>query len=345
MFRFVSCLGLSVLAVLVLVAGTAQGEVSFFDWAYVGDVGNLDDDTGYGGVEYGYWISKHYVTNTQYSEFLNAVAATDTNGLYHSGMTSHTRGGIIRDGSPGSYTYSVKDPVVGIMPGGADYTFENKPVTYVSWNDAVRFANWMENGQPSGAQVATTTEDGAYDMSLPFPVRKPGAKVFLTSEDEWYKAAYYDPNHGGLGVGGYWDYATGTDARPDNNYPTDDTGNSVNYYDGSYTTGTPNYPNTDVGAYTLSASPYGTFDQNGQNWEWTEGDLWGDRVQRVFRGGSYLGGWPHLVASFREGQVPEFQDSHTGFRVASVPEPSTLILLAMGAVGLAAWAWRRRRRA
>jgi formylglycine-generating enzyme required for sulfatase activity len=37
----------------------------------------------------------------------------------------------------------------------------DRPVNYVSWGDAARFANWLHNGQPSGAQDLTTTEEGA----------------------------------------------------------------------------------------------------------------------------------------------------------------------------------------
>jgi hypothetical protein len=60
------------------------------------------------------------------------------------------------------------------------------PVNFVSWYDCLRFANWLHNGQPTGAQDSTTTEDGAYDLSLGSSVvRKAGATAFLTSEDEW----------------------------------------------------------------------------------------------------------------------------------------------------------------
>ena len=35
----------------------------------------------------------------------------------------------------------------------------NHPVNYVSWYDAIRFANWLNNGQGSG-----DTETGAYTL-------------------------------------------------------------------------------------------------------------------------------------------------------------------------------------
>ena len=86
-----------------------------FDWATVGNPGNTPDTevmndgtTGYGGVDYTYRISKTEVTNAQYTEFLNAVADTDTNSLYNTSMDSTTFGGITRSGSSGSFTYAVK---------------------------------------------------------------------------------------------------------------------------------------------------------------------------------------------------------------------------------------------
>jgi len=67
------------------------------------------------------------------------------------------------------------------------------PVDWASFHDSLRLANWPHNGQPTGAQGSTTTEDGAYDMSLGSSVtRRFGAKAFVASEDEWYEAAYDD---------------------------------------------------------------------------------------------------------------------------------------------------------
>ena len=110
------------------------------DWVTVGDPGNTadftvqaDGTTGYGSVNYDYRIGKHEVTNGQYAEFLNAVAATDTNFLYWDLMESKPLGGIIRNGTSGTYTYTTKPNMA------------NKPVNFVTFYDAARFANWLHN--------------------------------------------------------------------------------------------------------------------------------------------------------------------------------------------------------
>ena len=63
--------------------------------------------------------------------------------------------------------------------------------SFTSFWDAARFTNWLHNGQPTGPQGPGTTEDGAYhdvgDQTL-FG-RNAGAKFFIPTEDEWYKAA------------------------------------------------------------------------------------------------------------------------------------------------------------
>jgi hypothetical protein len=228
----------AVLALILAVAGAAQAVN--IDWVMVGDPGNACDTQPqgcFGSVGYPYHISKYEVTNDQYAEFLNAVAATDTYGLYDTSMGSGY-GGITRSGSSGSYTYSTR--------AGR----EDMPVNYVSFYDALRFANWMHNGQPTGAQGSTTTEDGAYEMSLGSSVvRKAGARVVLTSEDEWYKAAYY------AGSGTYYDYPAGSDTQTTCAVP----GATANTANCSFLV----EDLTDVGSYTGSASPSGTFDQGG----------------------------------------------------------------------------------
>ncbi len=289
----------------------------------VGDPGNADDTEGdgYGGVDQVYWIGMYEVTNEQYCAFLTAVAsAEDTYGLYNELMTSDPfddEGGISRTGTPGHYSYSPK-------AGRA-----NNAVNYVSWYDALRFCNWLHNGQPEGLQDSTTTEDGAYTFSGATSVgpRNLDALSFLPTEDEWYKAAYYK---GGT-EGGYWDYATQSDIIPVAEPPPGGS-NSANYDEvvGGHHV-------TDVGAYSLSISAYGTFDQTGNMWEWTETADGGDRV---LRGGSWHSVPSYISASYRGNRPPPTMEQyHIGFRVATIPEPGTLFILAIGGLGLL----RRRR--
>ena len=53
-----------------------------------GDAGNANDTDIdiLGGVGYEYRISRHEVTNRQYAEFLDKVASTDVNELFHPEM-------------------------------------------------------------------------------------------------------------------------------------------------------------------------------------------------------------------------------------------------------------------
>src|SRR5262249_42023566 len=137
-------------AVLLL---NAPASAVTIDWTPIGNPSNVCDTQPqgcFGSVGYAYQMGTYEVTNAQYAEFLNAVAATDTNGLYNSFMGDVVAyGGITRNGlTQGSYTYTA-------MAGR-----QNMPVNYVSFYDALRFANWLQNGQPTGAQNSSTTEDG-----------------------------------------------------------------------------------------------------------------------------------------------------------------------------------------
>ncbi|MHC4091184.1 MAG: SUMF1/EgtB/PvdO family nonheme iron enzyme [Planctomycetota bacterium] len=330
----------AVVAVTVAVSD-AQAEV-VIETVTVGNPGNAGELSGEGAggqgpdricgaVDYVYNIGKFEVTAEQYTEFLNAVAATDTYGLYNPDMWTHSRGcKIERTGSSGSYSYSV----------AVDWA--DRPVNYVPWGDAARFANWLHNGQPTGAQDLTTTEDGSYyldgasnsNVELAAVVREPDATWVIPSEDEWYKAAY----HKNDGVtGNYWDYPMGSSAVPDNGDPGGDTGNSANFYDASgYRIGSP-YWRTEVGYFGLSGSPYGTFDQGGNVWEWNEADIFGDGSYRGVRGGSFLDTYVgYLHAAGRNYDPPSLEYSIFGFRVAELcplPPPPAQVTAEDSGVG------------
>ncbi len=287
----------------------------------VGNPGNANDTHGhgYGDVDYVYNIGKYEVTAGQYTEFLNAVAATDTYGLYNTHMWSSDYGcKIERTGSSGSYTYTV----------ASDWA--DRPVNYISWGDAARFSNWLHNGQPTGPQDLTTTEDGSYfldgatgDEALMQVMREADATWVTPSTDEWYKAAY----HKNDGVtGNYYDYPTSNDAVPSNDLIDPDPGNNANFEDGygDYTIGSP-YWRTEVGEFENSASPYGTFDQGGNVWEWNETIL--NPWARILQGGSCYDG-PGFAGNYIP-HLPSDAYRQFGFRVALVPEPGTFSLLAL----------------
>jgi len=312
------------------------------DWVTVGNPGNANDPaTGdlYGAVAEEFRIAKHLVTIQQYTDFLNAVAQTDTYSLYNTNMASSLNiAGISRAGASGSFNYSV------IGSSG------NRPITLVSWFDAARFANWMHNRQGSG-----DTETGAYTLvdgqtSGTAPAKNPGAQFYIPTENEWYKAAYYSPELNS-GSGGYYTYATQSNTAPGNTIGSG--ANQANYAPGgvysvtqssSYSS-SQNYL-TDVGAFTNSASFYGTFDQSGNVFEWN--DLDGTAgSSRGLRGGDWNDGAFDLSSSTRFSLVPSYEGNDVGFRLASpVPEPATLGLASGGALCACGWwALKRRRRA
>ena len=282
------------------------------DWTSVGDAGNAADDTGHGAVGYGYKISTYEVTNAQYAEFLNAKALSDPLGLYDTSMGSGF-GGISRSGTSGSYSYSS-------IAGRA-----NLPVNHVSFYDTLRFANWLHNGQGSG-----DTETGAYTLlggtATPSNgttvTREPDAIIFLPSQDEWYKAAYYSAL-----TASYYDYPAGSDTQTICATPTA-TANRANC-DGAVGF------MTNVGSYTGSESPYDTFDQGGNVWEWNEAIVSGSN--RTIRGGSFTYPALQLGSSKRLGFGAASDAFDVGFRIAAIPEPGTGLLLMTGLLGLAFW--------
>jgi formylglycine-generating enzyme required for sulfatase activity len=285
------------------------------------------------------------VTNAQYCAFLNAKAsASDPLALWNSNMSGTTsggygEGGISRSGS-GPYTYTVNAGMA------------NQPVVFVTWYDTLRFANWLDNGQGNGS-----TESGSYTLlgGTPTPSnystisRNPGAQWFLPNENEWYKAAYYDPTLNS-GSGGYWGYPTWSNTAPIWELSTS-TGpnpgsNSANFYDpalGFSVTGSTNVTQsqdylTDVGAYPNAVSAYGTLDQGGDVFQWNEALI---GSYRGLRGGGWSYDSNNLASSFRDDDAPTIEDASIGFRVAEIPEPGSLVMLLGFAVAALLYYWRK----
>jgi formylglycine-generating enzyme len=287
---------LRLLPILLFPLATAHAATSFgsglntftMDFVTIGNPGNLPDDTGYGSVGYTYQMGVNEVSERMINAY-NSLSGGPT---------------ITKDS-------------LGL----------DRPATSVSWNEAARFVNWLNTSSGSTAAYKFPTSgfndpiglwtqgDAGYDSSNPF--RNANALYYLPSENEWYKAAYYDPNKSG--GAGYWNYATGSDSAP-------------TAVGGGTTSGTAIYmgqPPADItNAGGLSA--YGTMAQNGNVFEWSESastapnDSAGE--SRVFRGGYYSSITNGLASSDRYSTSPTLENSAVGFRVASVPEPSTVVL-------------------
>ena len=143
-------------AVFTLLPNLQAQSLVTIDTVTVGDAGNAADTNGLGAVANVFAMGKYEVTIGQYTTFLNSVASVtsasyvvnlwNTNMATDLNVAGISRSGSGSEGSP--YSYS------GLGSG-------NRPIAYVSWFSAARFANWMNNG----ATVGASTETGAYTLN------------------------------------------------------------------------------------------------------------------------------------------------------------------------------------
>ncbi|MDA1178644.1 MAG: SUMF1/EgtB/PvdO family nonheme iron enzyme [Planctomycetota bacterium] len=267
----------------------------------IGAPGNLPDDNGLGAVPYAYKISKYEVTAAQFAEFLRAKASkTDPYDLRSNNMEETGGCGITRKGNKGAYEYTLADDLA------------NCPVNQVNFWDACRFVNWLQNGQGDA-----DTETGAYTLKgytgeIGIKIhRNPGAKWFLPNENEWYKAAYFDPKK--PDGPGYWNYPTRSDTRPGRDLLG---ANSANYFDGTYLDEAKRL--TPVGAFSRVRNAFGTCDQAGNVLEMTE-TLMTPPFLRSLWGGSWGTKDAGVnVRSYNRDITSRSESELLGFRVASV---------------------------
>jgi uncharacterized repeat protein (TIGR02543 family) len=258
-----------------LALATAASATAAMEYVRVGNPNNAaDPTTSYGAVVHSYWIGKYEVTNAQYAEFLNAKGQSNANGIYNSSMASY---GITQSGSSGSYSYT------------ATSALANRPVVFVSWFDGARFANWMSNGQGNGDM-----ESGAYTLNgatSGIITANAGAKVYIPSENEWYKAAYYNSANASYSL-----------------YPIGQ--NTITTADANYNSSA----STDVGTYSSDPSSYGTYDQGGNVWEWNDAV---SGSSRGLRGGAWSNLDGFLLSSDRGFFGPTVEENRFGFRLAA----------------------------
>jgi len=306
----------------------------------VGAPGNpADAMTGYGSVSTPFRMSKSEITLDQYAAFLNAVAHTPKNkvirDLWVPEMASDKEdtGLLITRSGDGTHSNPYRYDVAPSSLWGAHAG--KRPVAWVTWFDAARFANWMHNGATKDADIETGAYTLVNNQTTGTVVRNPDARWWIPSENEWYKTAYYDPNK--PGGAGYWNFPTRSDIPPRDamlNLHADQTivpppAPAANFnevyaalrrHKGGVLTPVCAYSNEDP--RLDSRGPWGTCDQAGSLWEWTEGT---DGTQnKIVRGGSWGPGLtpPHKSKHRDYGLMGTdgfYRDDDTGFRLATKP--------------------------
>jgi hypothetical protein len=160
-----------------------------------------------GGVDYEYGIGEFEVTVSEYVAFLNTVDSRGKNlhELYIDNMSPKVwpqYGSIsYSSGASRGEHYSVAYP-----------EWADKPFNFGNFRRAARFVNSLNNGkvlsqkQESSrgfkyvsykVRLSPRTERGMYELRDPATERTESTGFVLASNDEWVKAAYYDPKGGG----------------------------------------------------------------------------------------------------------------------------------------------------
>jgi hypothetical protein len=294
--------------------GTSGNEFTI-DFVNIGNAGNAADSTGFGAVPYEYRVGTYEIPR-------DAITKATA-----SGMTDVTAGALSVDG------------------GSAAAWTGNQPAALISWYEAAAFVNWLNTSTGKTAAYDLAWDGSAWSMNLwsndnawtlggENLYRHKDAYYFLPSENEWYKAAYY--NQSGSN---YFLYPTASSSIPTAVASGTDAGTAV--YDQPWE---PGPASVDLAG---GLSTYGTMGQGGNVFEWHESAFDGSNSSsselRAIRGG-YWGNTTEvdLSSSVRVNGHPALEGDSIGFRVSSVPEPSTYALLLMTGAGAVWWARRKR---
>jgi formylglycine-generating enzyme required for sulfatase activity len=271
--------------------GTSGNEFTI-DFVNIGNAGNSADTTTFGAVPYAYRMGTYEITQ-------DAINKATT-----SGMANVT---------------------AGAWTG-------NQPAANISWYEAAAFVNWLSTSTGKQAAYNLTFSDGNWSMTLWSSgqawtaggenlYRHKNAYYFLPSENEWYKAAYYNP-----AGSNYFDFPTASDSIPAGVGSGTAAGTAV--YNQALLAGPAEV--TQAGGL----SPYGTMGQGGNVWEWNESAFDGSNTSpsetRTIRGANWDNGGTAMLSTDRFDNSPTIEVDYFGFRVASVPEPSSALLMMLG---------------
>jgi sulfatase modifying factor 1 len=276
-----------VLSIAIFAIGVSSIKASLVteNMLAIGAAGNAADTTGFGAVSYQYKISKYEVTIGDFTPFYDNRAS---NGAI-----------ILTNNFASSYGYwngSSAPRNLGT----------NAPVTYVNYNSAAQFCNWLTTGNATNGAYTIGSTGQVLSVLSHSAMAASTDKIYyvLPTEDEWYKAAYYTGS-------GYSLYANGTSKAPTQNV-------DANY---GFSDGLSNPWAIGTGAFEQN----GTFNMMGNVAEML------DDQQTTTRGGNYNNSATYISKSTT--QAIGAVGSLTGFRVVSIgviPEPATIGMLGLG---------------
>ena len=275
------------------------------EFTSIGDIGNVADGSGYGSAPYNFRMSTAEVSESVLQRAVNA------------GLSGVTGGAWMGD----------------------------QPTAFIDWFEAAAFVNFLNTDRGLAPAYDLSWDGNSWSMNLWTSAdawqlggenlyRHKDAFYFLPSENEWYKAAYYQ---GGGTNAGYWDYPTQENTAPTAVASGVVAGTAV--YDGQ---------SEPAGVFNNGGlSAYGNRGLGGNAAEWSESAWDGlnnsSSEDRTVRGGDWFGEFDQLASSSRDINAPLYESDFIGFRVASVPEPSTMALILLAGVAARLWHWRLRR--
>ncbi|MBX9578124.1 MAG: formylglycine-generating enzyme family protein [Chthoniobacterales bacterium] len=336
--KILSSLFCAVLGVFLLFQSASlfatPAEMNAINPVQVADAGNQGDPIayGWGSVSYEFWIGKNDVTVGEYAIFLNAVAQKDPLHLYDARMWSDRWQLIQRLGpdDQGNFHYQARAAA------------SRYPIIFISYKNAQRYCNWLENGKPSGTEIAGITETGTYDLTsstATIAVAEKTATFRLPTNNEYHKVTYYK---GGSLNAGFYKYPTQTDTLPTSH--SMDLNGTHNVNVGLRSQGTnglnflqnvgntihlASFPNTTYdGCNPHSAGFYGTHDNGSNVAQWTS-TTDGSGSFLLVRGADW-DYWDHntniwdpfyyTASTSLRVQTPDQADEHVGFRVVAITQ-------------------------
>lgn len=215
-----------------------------------------DDCQTIGSVGYRYGIGQLEITTRQWVKFLN-TADPDGRNRHRLYDPAHSSSGWPEYGAVNKR----KQARSGRHYSLASAAWADKPYSFATFLSAARLVNSLDNGKliwkrtsnrdgfrhiNYKVRLSSVTERGMYDLRKKNATRSSKRGFVVPSQDEWTKAAYFDPAGGG--TYSYWKYPT----------------NEGVFGDGDATAPTPSELTYDSGAVDNgSAVPLATFHQSG----------------------------------------------------------------------------------